>query len=71
MYIVTERYNVSAVLNKIQSVSSGAFLLPYVIFAAFCGLPLLFQEIVMGQYTKCGGIGAWMMVPISQVGIFE
>ena len=36
----------------------GAFLIPYFIMLLFCGLPLLFMEIAVGQYTRQGPIGA-------------
>ena len=46
----------------------GAFLIPYVIMLLFCGLPLLFMELSMGQYTRRGPIGAiGKMCPIFQV----
>ncbi|KAJ8289587.1 hypothetical protein GJAV_G00002980 [Gymnothorax javanicus] len=34
----------------------GAFLVPYVLFATTCGIPLFLLEIAMGQYTQEGGI---------------
>ena len=36
----------------------GAFLIPYFIMLLFCGLPLLFMEIAVGQYRRQGPIGA-------------
>ena len=36
----------------------GAFLIPYIIMLILCGLPLLFMELTMGQYTRQGPIGA-------------
>ena len=32
----------------------GSFLLPYVLILLFVGLPLLFQELAIGQYAKVG-----------------
>ena len=36
----------------------GAFLIPYLIMILLCGLPLLFMELSVGQYTRRGPIGA-------------
>jgi solute carrier family 6 GABA transporter-like protein 6/8/11/12/13 len=36
----------------------GAFLLPYLTMLAACGVPLLFMELAVGQYTRRGPIGA-------------
>lgn len=32
-----------------------------------CGLPVLFQELAMGQFTKQGAIGAWQLIPMMRV----
>nr|XP_039267122.1 sodium- and chloride-dependent betaine transporter-like [Styela clava] len=42
----------------------GAFLIPYLLVAGFCGLPLLFQEVALGQFTKHSCFGAWDLVPL-------
>ena len=45
----------------------GAFLIPYIIMLILCGLPLLFMELTMGQYTRQGPIGALgKMCPLFQ-----
>ena len=36
----------------------GAFLIPYVVMLIFCGIPLLYMELTIGQYTRQGPIGA-------------
>jgi len=36
----------------------GAFLVPYFIMLLLCGIPLLFMELAVGQYTRRGPIGA-------------
>ncbi|XP_062874365.1 sodium- and chloride-dependent GABA transporter ine [Trichomycterus rosablanca] len=36
----------------------GAFLIPYVIMLFLCGIPLLFMEYAIGQYTRLGPIQA-------------
>ena len=46
----------------------GAFMIPYIIMLLLCGLPLLFMELSMGQYTRRGPIGAiGKMCPLFQV----
>ncbi|XP_048037407.1 sodium- and chloride-dependent GABA transporter 2-like [Megalobrama amblycephala] len=37
----------------------GAFLIPYLVFVATCGLPLFLLDTPMGQYTQEGGITCW------------
>lgn len=36
----------------------GAFLIPYFIILLICGVPMLFMELAIGQYTAHGPIGA-------------
>ncbi|CAN0366409.1 unnamed protein product [Lampetra planeri] len=36
----------------------GAFLVPYVVMLALCGIPLLFMELSVGQYTRLGPVHA-------------
>ncbi|XP_074641090.1 sodium- and chloride-dependent GABA transporter ine-like [Tubulanus polymorphus] len=36
----------------------GAFLIPYFIMLFLCGIPLLYMELAVGQYTRRGPIGA-------------
>ena len=36
----------------------GAFLLPYLVMLLLCGIPLLYMELAVGQYTRRGPIGA-------------
>ena len=35
---------------------SGAFLIVYFIAMTFCGVPIFFQEVAMGQYLGSGGM---------------
>ena len=35
---------------------SGAFLIVYFIAMTFCGIPIFFQEVAMGQYLGAGGM---------------
>lgn len=36
----------------------GVFLIPYFIILVLCGVPMLFMELAVGQYTGRGPIGA-------------
>lgn len=38
--------------------SAGIFLIPYFIILFVCGVPMLFMELAVGQYTGRGPIGA-------------
>ncbi|XP_057694538.1 sodium- and chloride-dependent GABA transporter 2-like [Corythoichthys intestinalis] len=45
----------------------GAFLVPYFVFAATCGVPLFLMETTMGQHTQEGGISCWRkMCPLAE-----
>uniref|UniRef100_UPI00358E1EA4 sodium- and chloride-dependent taurine transporter-like isoform X2 n=1 Tax=Myxine glutinosa TaxID=7769 RepID=UPI00358E1EA4 len=37
----------------------GAFLIPYFMFVLFCGIPVIFLELAVGQFTGQGGITCW------------
>lgn len=37
---------------------AGVFLVPYFIILVICGIPMLFMELAVGQYTGRGPIGA-------------
>ena len=39
-------------------VFAGVFLVPYFIILLICGIPMLFMELAVGQYTGRGPIGA-------------
>ncbi|XP_060886339.1 sodium- and chloride-dependent GABA transporter 2-like [Labrus mixtus] len=40
----------------------GVFLIPYVVFLFFCGIPVFFLETALGQYTSEGGVTAWRKI---------
>ncbi|KAM4742991.1 sodium- and chloride-dependent GABA transporter 2-like isoform 1-T1 [Anableps anableps] len=45
----------------------GAFLVPYLVFAVTCGIPLFLLETTMGQYTQEGAITCWRkLCPIAE-----
>ncbi|XP_075875950.1 sodium- and chloride-dependent GABA transporter 3-like [Nelusetta ayraudi] len=45
----------------------GAFLVPYVVFAVLCGVPLFLLETFIGQYTQEGCITCWgKLCPLAQ-----
>jgi hypothetical protein len=37
---------------------SGVFLVPYFLILIICGIPLLYMELAVGQFTRRGPIGA-------------
>ncbi|XP_015782061.1 sodium-dependent nutrient amino acid transporter 1 [Tetranychus urticae] len=41
----------------------GAFLIPYLILLFFIGRPLYYMELVLGQFSGCGPIKVWRVVP--------
>lgn len=43
---------------------TGAFLIPYVLFVVLGSLPVFFLEVTVGQYTRCGAMKAWKIVPV-------
>ncbi|KRX65671.1 Sodium-dependent serotonin transporter, partial [Trichinella sp. T9] len=43
----------------------GAFLVPYFVMFIFCGLPLFYMEMALGQFHRCGCISIWKrLVPL-------
>ncbi|XP_020601873.1 sodium- and chloride-dependent GABA transporter 2-like isoform X2 [Orbicella faveolata] len=37
----------------------ASFLIPYVICLVFCGIPIFYLEVALGQYVQQGVVGAW------------
>ncbi len=44
--------------------SKGAFLIPFLTFLLLLGIPLVFLELSIGQFTSTGPLTSWSMVPI-------
>ncbi|KAM9362239.1 sodium- and chloride-dependent neutral and basic amino acid transporter B(0+)-like [Symphorus nematophorus] len=44
----------------------GAFLIPYFLMLALCGIPLYFLENAIGQFCSQGPVNMWRAVPILQ-----
>ncbi|KAK3603402.1 hypothetical protein CHS0354_009382 [Potamilus streckersoni] len=42
----------------------GAFLIPYFIFLFFCGVPLFFLELCLGQFSGTSSLFVWKICPL-------
>jgi hypothetical protein len=42
----------------------GAFLIPFAIFMVLIGLPLMYLELAVGQFTSRGPVLSWVMTPL-------
>jgi hypothetical protein len=42
----------------------GVFLIPYFVFLFLVGIPLVFMEMCVGQFTSSGPLTCWTMAPI-------
>lgn len=40
----------------------GAFLIPYFVMVLICGVPLLYMEFAIGQYTRLGPVHAFAKI---------
>lgn len=40
----------------------GAFLIPYFVMVFICGIPLLYMEFAIGQYTRLGPVHAFAKI---------
>lgn len=45
-------------------ISTGAFLIPYLIFLLICGIPLFFLELSFGQFGALGPVAIWKIAPL-------
>lgn len=46
--------------------TTGCFLIPYLICLVLAGVPILILEVALGQFQGQGGITAWKIVPLFQ-----
>lgn len=44
----------------------GAFLIPFLLFLLLLGIPLMYMELSLGQFTALGPIKSWVMVSLSR-----
>lgn len=44
--------------------SAGAFLVPYFLMLAICGIPLFFLELSLGQFSSLGPLAVWKISPL-------
>jgi SNF family Na+-dependent transporter len=53
--------------------STGSFLVPYIIMLIVEGMPLLYLELAVGQRMRQGSIGAWRTISpyLSGVGMWD
>ena len=51
-------YTIYTIYTTYLQSGGGAFLLPYLVMLLLCGIPLLYMELAVGQYTRRGPIGA-------------
>ena len=49
---------------KTANNGGGAFLIPYALMLLFCGIPVFFLELAMGQYSAKGPLTVWSCSPI-------
>nr|XP_033783187.1 sodium-dependent proline transporter isoform X1 [Geotrypetes seraphini] len=42
----------------------GAFLVPYFIMLAICGIPIFFMELSLGQFSSLGPLSVWKISPL-------
>lgn len=61
------RYCVCSSVRVMNILSLGAFLIPYLLFHAACGIPMLFMEVSLGQFTRHSSVGSWDIVPMLKV----
>ncbi|XP_052280879.1 sodium- and chloride-dependent glycine transporter 1-like isoform X2 [Dreissena polymorpha] len=52
--------------NLCYKYGGGAFLIPYVLFMTFVGIPLFYMESALGQFTSSGPTTCWQFAPLLQ-----
>ncbi len=53
-----------AFLNLSCLFQLGAFLVPYILFLLFCGIPFCYMELTLGQYTGMSPVKAFAFAPM-------
>lgn len=53
-------------LKAALSVSTGAFLIPYLIMLVLAGKPMYFLELAVGQFGGVGPLALWNCCPIAK-----
>lgn len=60
IFLFRIRTNISTIITLIFNIAVlfilGAFLVTYFIAMIFCGIPIFFQEVAIGQYLGSGGM---------------
>lgn len=69
-FLVRVSNNFPHILQLYETIT-GAFLITYGIAMVFCGIPIFFQEVAIGQYLGAGGMTlVGQLCPLLQ-GIFK
>ncbi|KAL8212065.1 UNVERIFIED_CONTAM: Sodium-dependent proline transporter [Gekko kuhli] len=50
--------------DKVDEDEAGAFLVPYFIMLAICGIPIFFMELSLGQFSSLGPLAVWKISPL-------
>jgi hypothetical protein len=53
-------------LKAVFSLSTGAFLIPYLIMLVLAGKPMYFLELAVGQFGGVGPVALWNCCPIAK-----
>lgn len=58
--------HVQFLLTAMKTMTSfpGAFLVPYLLMLALCGIPLFFLETCLGQFSSTGCLTIWRIGPL-------
>lgn len=58
MCCTMELYKFRIILKTNMFILTGVFLIPYFLIMVVCGIPMLYMELAVGQFTGRGPIGA-------------
>lgn len=62
MQDVLEQVWIVSTTHWFCSFDSGAFMIPYLVMLTLCGIPLVFMEFAIGQYTRLGTVHAFAKI---------